>query len=85
MKGNVLTTHDVTRSAFIVDLIVEHSENMLILAFALTNNATRANRIVEDILLDIHMQNDLPVQRDSLHTWLYAQVKKACGESTISP
>lgn len=40
-------------------LIIDHSEDMLILAYTLTHNAARANRIVANILLDIYFKDNL--------------------------
>ncbi|HEV2478925.1 MAG TPA: hypothetical protein VGS79_04650 [Puia sp.] len=74
----------VSPGDYLTDLILDHSEDMLILAYTLTNNATRANQIVANVLLDIYFQDNPTEQEVPLHTWLYDLVKEACDTHTIS-
>lgn len=83
MQCEVPLHRDENRNEIITQLILEYSEDMLILAYTLTHNAIRANRIVENILLHIYLQNKLMEHDASLHTWLYSLVKKACEANTI--
>jgi hypothetical protein len=83
MKQETSTKQATSKSEFITAIILEHSEDMLILAYTLTHSAVQANKIVEDILLHVLVQNNLVQNPGPLHTYLYALVQEACGQCTF--
>jgi hypothetical protein len=61
-------------------LIHDYCDDMLILAYILTNDSIRANEVVSSILYKIWIEG-LPVElAPPLHKYLYAEVRKACLE-----
>jgi hypothetical protein len=61
-------------------LIFDYSEDMLMLAYLLTNEATRANEVVSDILYKLWIEGPPVELTPPLHNYLYAEVRKACQE-----
>jgi hypothetical protein len=61
-------------------LIGDYSEDMLVLAYLLTDDATRANEVVSDLLYKIWIEGPPEELVPPLHVYLYAEVRKACQE-----
>ncbi len=71
-----LKNHDI--KAF-KKLIIEYSEDMLLLAYALLNDAVKANNLVSEILLRVWTNNELSEAEPPIHEFLYTEVRKACN------
>jgi hypothetical protein len=61
-----------------MDICEEHYEVMAILAFSITGDSEKSNKIVYQIFLNLWNENDHLVNSPEFHDFLYDQILKTC-------
>jgi hypothetical protein len=60
-------------------LCLDYAEDMTILAYILLEDSKRANKVIDDLLLRLYAEDGFRNATVPLHTFLFQEVKKACG------